>query len=187
MACKLSKSLGNKSCSYAIAGAALLYLANWYPMVEGAEAVEGAIAYTTDAEGVITSIKLPVGESFYKIQAAQETLSFTDALTAGGSGAKFRTHTVNATLNQLDTDILDEADALSLGRFIAVVVDNAGRVILLGRQGGLSASQFDYNSWAAMADATGWTHVLAGAQGETIKELASVAVVTPVQEDVIEP
>lgn len=185
MACKLTKSIGGKSCSYAVAGAAALYLANWFPAVEGAASVEGAIAYTTDEDGVITAIKLPAGESFYKVQAAQDTLSFSDALTTGGSGAKFRTHTVNATLSELDTDILSEGDALSLGRFIAIVVDNGGNVILLGRTGGLTASQFDYNSGAAAADAMGWTHVLAGAQGELIKELSSVAVVTPIQEDTV--
>lgn len=182
MSCKLTKSLDNKLCAYAIAGARVAYLANFYTPVVGAAAVANAIAYEFDVDGYITGISLPTDEVFYKLEGSTNTVSFIDALLAGGNGGKYRQHTLNAVLNQFDIDVLNEGDAISLGRFIAVVVDNSGRVIVLGRTGGLSAPAggFDYNSGAAEADATGWTVILQGTSSEIAKLLADETVVTPI-------
>lgn len=182
MACKITKSLSNRLCAYAVAGASVAWIANYYPPVEGAAAVEGAIAYEFDEDGYITGIKLPTGEFFFQLDGAQNTISFTDALLEGANGAKYRQHTLNMVLNQYDLDIVNEGDALSLGRFIAVVVDSQGRLVVLGRTGGLSAAAggFDYNSGAAAADAVGWTVILQGASMEIGKLLLNRTVVTPV-------
>lgn len=179
--CKLTKNLGNKTCGYALAGARAIYLANFYTAVGGTARVPNAIAYEFAPDGTIVGIHLPVGEQFYKITAEQNTPAFNDALLVGGNGGKYRQHTLNATVNQLDVAILNEGDALSLGRFIAVVVDNAGRVVLLGRTSGLTAPAggFDYNSGAAEADATGWTLVLQGVSTEIVKVLKSESLVSP--------
>lgn len=187
--CKLTRSLDNKACNYALSGARALYLANFFSPVEGEEATANAIAYQFDEDGYITNIHLPEGEAFYKIECAENTLSFTDALTEGGNGGKYRTHTVNAVINQHDLDTINEGDALSLGRFVAVVVDSAGKVSILGRTGGLKAPAggFDYASGAAEADATGWTLQLAGTSTEIAKLLKSEAVITPLFEEKVEP
>ena len=186
--CKLTKSLDNKACDYAVAGARALYLANWFTPVAGAAAVEDFIAYQTDTDGYVDTISLPTGETFYKIEGAENTISFADALLAGGNGGKYRQHTVNAVLNQYDIDVLNEGDAISLGKFIAVVVDNAGRPILLGRTNGLKAPAggFDYASGAAEADATGWTVLLQGVSTEIGPILKGETVITPIYEEVIE-
>ncbi len=186
--CKLTKSLDNKDCAYAVAGARALYLANFAGPAEGAAAVENAIAYEFDVDGYIDKISLPTGETFYKIDGASGTISFTDALLAGANGAKYRQHTVNAVLNQYDLDVLNEGDALSLGRFIAIVVDNAGRPIVLGRTGGLTAPAggFDYASGAADADATGWTMILQGTSAEIAPILKDETVITPIFAEVVE-
>lgn len=187
--CKLTKSLNNKNCEYAVAGASDLYLANWYPPVEGTAAVENAIAYQTDTDGYISSIFLPTGEKFFKVTSSDNTLSFSDTLLAGGNGGKYRQHTVNAVLNQYDVDVLDEGDALSLGRFIAIVVDKAGVPRLLGRTGGIAAPAggFDYNSGAAEADATGWTIIQQGTSTEIAPILKSSAVITPLYVEEVIP
>lgn len=183
--CKITKSLNNKLCEYAVAGASDLYAANYYPPVIGAAAVPNAIAYQYDEDGYIDNIMLPIGEFFYKIAGADGTISFTDALLVGGNGAKYRQHTVNAVLNQYDIDVLNEGDALSLGRFIYVVVDKAGVPRLLGRTGGLSAPAggFDYNSGAAEADALGWTLIQQGTSVEIAPILKDITVVTPMYVD----
>lgn len=181
MGCKLTKSLDNKFCEYAVAGVALMYLANYYPPVDGAAAVEGSIAYTTDEDGYLSNMTLPTGEKFYKLEGSANTISFSDELLTGGNGGKYRQHTANAVLNQYDVDILNEGDALSLGKFVAVVIDNAGRPIVLGRTSGLSAPAggFNYNSGAAAADATGWTVILQGISMEIGPILKSSALITP--------
>lgn len=187
--CKLTRSLDNKACEYAIAGARAIYLANYHAPVEGEAAVANAIAYQYDADGYISKITLPEGESFYEITGENNTISFTDALLAGGNGGKYRQHTVNAVLNQFDIDVLNEGDALSLGRFVAVVVDNAGRIIVLGRTGGLSAPAggFDYNSGAAEADATGWTVILQGTSKEIGQLVKDATVITPIYRETVTP
>lgn len=182
--CKLTKSLDNKFCEYAIAGARAIYVANFFGPTVGAVAAANAIAYQTDEDGYVDKITLPTGEKFYKIGGADNTISFTDALLTGGNGGKYRQQTVNAVLNQYDVDVLNEGDALSLGKFIVVVIDNAGRAILLGRTGGLGAPAggFDYNSGAAEADATGWTLILQGTSMEIAPILKDETVITPIYE-----
>jgi len=179
--CKLTKSLDNKLCIYALAGARGVFLANYYGPVTGAVAVPNQIAYTIDTDGYVSDIVLPTGEYFYKVEGAENTVSFVDALLAGGNGGKYRQHTLNAVINQLDIDVLNEGDALSLGRFIAVVITNAGKAVLLGRTGGLAAPAggFDFNSGAAEADATGWTLILQGSSTEIAKILLDETVITP--------
>lgn len=186
--CKLTKSLDNKKCEYAIAGARALYLANYHPPTEGAEATEGAIAYKTDVDGYIETVSLPDGEQFYKIEGSQNTISFSDNLLTGANGGKYRQQTVNAVLNQYDIDVLDEGDALSLGNFIAIVADNAGRLVLLGRTSGLGAPAggFDYDSGADVADATGWTLQLQGISMEIAPLLLDATVITPMFEEIVD-
>lgn len=188
--CKLTKSLNDKLCEYAVAGASDLYLANYYPPViaTGAEAPTAqanTIVYKLDDDGYVSTVVLPTGEKWFRVNGSDGTISFTDALLAGGNGGKYRQHTINAVLNQNDVDVLDEGDALSLGRFVGAVVDKGGVARLLGRTGGLSAPAggFDYNSGAAEADATGWTIIQQGTSTEIAPILKSVAVLTPLFED----
>ena len=180
MACKLTKSLNGKVCEYAVAGASKAWFANWYPPVVGATVVEGAIAYRVDVDGYIDKITLPTDEEFYEILGADNTLSFADTLLAGGNGGKYRQHTVNAVLNQYDIDVLNEGDALSLGKFIVVVLDNRNNFVLLGRTSGLKAPAggFDYNSGAAEADANGWTLIQQGTSKEIAPLVKDLAVLT---------
>jgi hypothetical protein len=191
MACKMTKSLNGKVCEYAVAGASKAWFANWFPPVVGATAVEGAIAYRVDTDGYVDKITLPTDEVFYEVLSADNTLSFSDGLLQGGNGGKYRQHSVNAVLNQYDIDVLNEGDALSLGKFIVVVLDNAGRYVLLGRTSGLKAPAggFDYTSGAAEADANGWTIVQQGTSKEIAPLVKDMAVLTAagIYEEVIEP
>ena len=180
MACKLTKSIDGKVCAYEVAGARAVYLANYYPPVIGAAIVAGKIAYTIDTDGIITSVKLPTGEFFYHMDAATNSLSFTDALLVGGNNNKYRQQTLNMVLNRMDVDILNEGDALSLGKFVAFVVTSNG-ILVLGRDRGLEAPAggFDYASGAAEADASGWTSILQAVSGELTKMVLNEAVLTP--------
>lgn len=196
MACKIVKSLKNDTCEYSVAGAAKVWLANWYPGVPitaGAEApapLPNAIQWGMNADGVIDRVVLPEGEFFFELDGVANTLGFTDALLVGGNGNKYRQHTVNYVLGKLDIDALTEGDALSLGTFVAFVLDKAGRLVVLGRLNGLSApaNGFDWNSGLASADAAGWTGILQGEAGELTKLVQSAAVLTPVyQAPVVTP
>lgn len=185
MACKITKSLNGKNCEYAVAGASKMYAANWYPPIEGEAKTANVIAYSKDTDGYIDGIFLPGEEEWYEIKSEDNTLSFSDALLVGGNGSKYRQHTVNGVLNQYDIDVLNEGDALSLGRFVYAVVDKAGVTRILGRTGGLGAPAggFDYNSGAGEADAMGWTLIQQGSSMEIAPIVKDATVLTPIYVD----
>lgn len=189
MPCKITQGLIKRDCAYSIAGVQTLYLANFYPPVEGEEAVEGAIAYKFDEDGMIQSIHLPTDEAFYQIDADNNSISATDALLEGGNGGRYRQHTVNYIIEKYDIDLLKQADALSLGKFIAITIDKAGRIMLFGRTSGLSAPAggFDYNTGAADADANGWTGILQGVSMEAAPLLENAAIITPIKKETVTP
>lgn len=185
MGCKLFGNLNAKKCEYAVAGLSTVYLANYYRPVTGAEPVADAIAYEVDEDGFITGIHLPEGEKFYKIGFEDGTGSWADDLAQGGNGGKYRTHTLNLVNAQYDTDMLSQADAISLGKFVAIAIDKAGRRVVLGRTGGLGATSWNYASGAADADANGWTGILTGNSAEVAPLIKDDSVITPIQQDTV--
>lgn len=186
--CKLQGNINAKKCEYAVAGLSALYLANFYTPLTGTEANTDSITYEINDDGVITGIHLPSGEKFYKVGFENGTGSWTDDLAQGGNGGKYRTQTLNLVNIQYDVDALSQVDALSLGKFIAVVIDKSNRCVVLGRTGGLSASSWNYASGAADADANGWTGVLTGTSTEAAPLLLNSSVITPIQaEPVVTP
>lgn len=177
--CKLTSKITKENCNYSVAGVRALYLYNY----------DSANTYTPNqATSAITAITLAEGMKAYKIDFIDNTASFTDDLAEGGNGGKYRTHTLNFSIGKYDYDLLNQGDALSLGRFTAVVVDKSGRAVVLGRLNGLSATSFNYASGAADADANGWTVVMAGTEveigrllesEEVIKTIADATTVAP--------
>lgn len=180
MGCKLQASITKKNCQYTIAGIKALYLFNYNP----------AVKYTMEepdkGNSPITEITLPEGEKLYKLEFTDNTASWSDELAVNGNGGKYRTHTLNFTLSQYDYDLLNQADALSLGKFVAVVVDRSGRSVVLGRNNGLSATSFNYASGAADADANGWTTVMTASEIEIGKLLKDESVISSISESVPE-
>lgn len=189
MSCKLTKGMGEKKCEYTLAGVEEAFLANYYPPVDGDASVDGSIAYKFGIDGEIEGVFLPGEEKFFKIVGADSTTSYADTLLVGGNGGKYRQHTFNTVIEQDDVDVINEGDALSLGRFIAVVVTRSGKIKVLGRTGGLAAPAggFDYNSGAAEADATGWTTILQGSSTEVAPLIKERGVITPIYKETIIP
>ena len=167
--CRLTNNLEKKDCRYTVSGIRSVYLANFDP----------AIVYSKNGDGVITEIELPESEAFYRVDPQDNSASWTDDLAVNSNGGKYRTHTLNISIAKYDTELLNQADALSLGKFIAVVVDRAGRAVLLGSTNGLSATSFNYASGAAESDAGGWTGVFAGTASETAPLLEGEAIIEP--------
>ena len=185
--CKVTANIGDKECAYALSGVQNIMIANWYPAKFGTTTSPGSTAnqiyYRTEASPSTRIIKayLPPGESFYPVALADDSGSFSDTLLAGANGNKYRQHTVNALLSNVQPDVLMQGDALSLGRFIAVAVRD-GVPYLLGRTSGLTAPPggFDFNSGAAPADANGWTLILQGVSASLIWNFNDLAKVTPI-------
>lgn len=174
MGCKLTNNITKKNCAYSVAGVIAIYLINY---------VRG-IKYT-ETEGVVSAISLEEGATealkAYKVDFEKNTASFSDDLAEGGNGGKYRTHTLNFSVGSLEYSKLnDNADALSLGRFIAVVFDKNGQGFILGRGNGLDATSTNYASGAADADASGWSVVMVGNEKESMKPIKDDSVITAI-------
>lgn len=175
MGCTLTQNITKVKCNYSVAGVKAIYLINY----------DSAHKYTKgtgEKANEINKIELANSAKAYKVDFADGTASFTDDLAQGGNGGKYRTHTVNFTIDDYDYKVLNEGDALSLGKFTVVVVDKSGRTVILGRNNGLSATSFNYASGAADADATGWTVVMAGTEIEIASLLESESVIESVSD-----
>ena len=154
--CKLTQNISKKFCEYDLAGIAEVYLINHERGLGTIDSATGE--FKTIDESAIA----------YKVDFLDNTASFTDELAEGGNGGKYRTHTLNFSIGADGYKTLNaEKDALSLGKFIAVVVDRNDNRFMLGRSNGLSATSFNYESGAADADAKGWTVVMAGTEKES--------------------
>jgi hypothetical protein len=176
MGCKLTSNITKENCNYSVAGVKALYLYNY----------DSENTYTPDsATTAITAITLADSAKAYKVDFVENTASFSDELAVNGNGGKYRTHTVNFTLNEYDYNILNQGDALSLGRFTVVVVDKSGRIVVLGRINGLSATAFNYASGAAEADANGWTVTMAGTEMEIGRLLESESVIKAIADSTV--
>lgn len=148
MVCNLMNNITKDSCQYQVAGIKAIYLINYNPKNK------------LEEEG----LTLVEGEKAYEVEFIDGTASWTDDLAVNGNGGKYRTHTLNFTLSDYNHAVLSQSNALSLGKFSAIVVDKSGNRVILGRDNGLSATSFNYASGAADADANGWTTVLAGTE-----------------------
>lgn len=159
--CKLTSNIDKASCQYQVAGVKEIYLFNY----ESDNIYTPEKSFDTIGQN-ITAIELGKKANIYKIDFIEGTASWTDDLAVNGNGGKYRTHTLNFTISDYDHKVLNEGDALSMGKFTAIVVDKSDRIVCLGRYNGLSATSFNYASGAADADANGWTVVLAGTEME---------------------
>ncbi|KAA6347870.1 hypothetical protein EZS27_004650 [termite gut metagenome] len=171
--CKLLQSI-KRECQYKIAGVKSLFLMNW----------DLATQYTFDSDGVITGITPYSGGKIFQIDFVDNTASWTDDLTLVNNSQKYRVHTVNFQLGDYNKDVLDSADALSLGQFVAFVLDENNRIITLGRENGLSATVMNYASGAAEGDATSWSVVLAGNEHETGRLVSDLSVITSLVDNI---
>ena len=173
--CKLTQSITKDKCQYDVAGVAALYLINH----------DRANKFEEGADGIATITLAGANEKAWKIDFQNNTASFVDELAEGGNGGKYRTHTVNFSIGELAYSALNEGDAISLGKFTAVVVDKNGKCFVLGRKNGLSATSFNYESGAADADAKGWTVVMAGTETEIAPLLKDESVVASIADDTV--
>lgn len=165
MACELTKNITREHCAYEVAGVKEVYLINHSIATGELVTADGTIAAFPD------SLKA------YKVDFMKDTASFTDELAEGGNGAKYRTHTLNFVIGTEGYEAINsESKALSLGKFVAVVVSRNGKAQMLGRNNGLSATSFNYESGAADADAQGWTVVMAGTEIEAAPLLDKAAI-----------
>lgn len=167
--CTLSKDLlRSNSCNYSLPEITDIYLANF------ADVTGSNVSYDCESGVTIPDISLASGATFYHIEPAKNSVTFTDELVAEDNGNKYRTHTLTFSLNgKYDKDMVCSLDALSLGRFFVVVHTADDEYLALGRAVGLEANAA---SLAGGGDSNGITVTLTGNVTEASVPLGTTAI-----------
>lgn len=170
--CSLSKNLlKSNSCAYTLNEVKDIYIANF------ADVTAAPVEYDCASGVTLTGITLATGATFYHVEPAKNSVSYTDELVVEDNGSKYRTHTLTFGISgNYDKDMVCSVDAFSLGRFFVVVKTAAGQYLALGRNVGLEASE---QSIAGGSDSNGITVTLSANVAETAVPLneAAIAVV----------
>ena len=167
--CSLNKNLlRTNTCGYSLPEVKDIYIAN-YVDVTAAEP-----SYDCESGVTLPDITLATGATFYHIEPAKNSVTFTDELVVEDSGNKYRTHTITFNLTgKYDKDMVCPVDALALGRFFVVVKTADGEYLALGRTTGLEASA---QSVAGGGDTNGVTVTLSANVTEAALPLGATAI-----------
>ena len=169
--CSLNRNiLKGDNCSYSLQRVTDVYIAN-YGDVTNTALVEDC---TSTSGTYVSDITIATGATFYHIEPQKNSVNYTDELVVSDNGSKYRTHTISFTLpGGYNKDMVCSVDALSLGRFIAVVVTADGQWLMLGRGAGLEATE---QSIAGGNDTNGVTITLAADVAESSLPLSDTAI-----------
>ena len=169
ISCSLNKDLlRSNTCGYSLPEVKDIYLANF------ADVTSAPVNYDCESGVTVTGITLATGATFYHIEPAKNSVTYTDELVVEDNGNKYRTHTLTFNLaGKYDKDMVCPVDALALGRFFVVVATADGEFLALGRTVGLEASE---QSVAGGGDTNGITVTLSGNVTETAVPLAEAAI-----------
>lgn len=131
--CQLSSNLlRNTQCGYALGEIARLYLANFDDVA--------SVTLSGD-RAAVSHITMVSGTTWYQIDPAKNSATWSDELTVTDNGGKYRVHTINFNvIGEYNSLMADALDALSLGKYMAIVKRSDNTYVLLGRVSGLEAS-----------------------------------------------
>lgn len=169
--CTLNRDLlRTSSCGYSLPEVKDIYLANF------ADVTASTVTSDTANCESVASIALASGAKFYHIEPAKDSVTFTDELVVEDNGNKYRTHTLTFNVaGQYDACLHMDFDALSLGRFFAVVVTADGSYLALGRLTGLEAESATLQGGG---DTNGMTITLSANTTESAIPLTAAAIET---------
>lgn len=175
--CNLSNDLERgTACGYSLPQIVELYLANF------ADVTATTIGKPTDGTGnEVQSITMKDSAKWYKVEPAVNSASWSDNLGVGGNGNKYKIHTVGFSYSSAyDAAMVDNVDALALGKYIAVARMVDGSYIMLGRGAGLEAQADGVNN-SGTGDPTGEAGLVVSLTGNSVESalpLASAAIAT---------
>ena len=169
LSCSLNKNLlRTNTCGYSLPEVKDIYIANF------TDVTAAPVDYDCESGVTVSAITLATGATFYHIEPAKNSVTFTDELVVEDNGNKYRTHTITFNLTgKYDKDMVCPVDALALGRFFVVVATADGEYLALGRTTGLEASA---QSVAGGGDTNGVTVTLSANVTESAVPLAQAAI-----------
>lgn len=171
LTCSLNKDLlRTNTCGYSLPEVKDIYIANF------TDVTAAPVDYDCASGVTVSAITLATGTSFYHIEPAKNSVTFTDELVVEDNGNKYRTHTITFNLTgKYDKNMVCPIDALALGRFFVVVATADGEYLALGRAVGMEASA---QSIAGGGDTNGVTVTLTANVTESAVPLSEGAIAT---------
>lgn len=142
--CKIDTGLTSEDCEFIFGGIESVYLANKSQVVAF---VQGTSKYE------ITDITMGSAGLFYKFPVAEETSSFTDALTVSGA-SRYVLQTIDFFTPATSITAREVAEDLALSSLVAIVEKKTGELIVFGYTVGLKATVVELNSGVALGDNT---------------------------------
>lgn len=155
--CTISGGLNLTGCTKNnVGGVDKIYLATY-------KDTEAQVVYSSST-GEITD--LGTGYTWNIFDVVKETSSWSETVTANvQNGTMSYVPTVSLVMNKLDTEKRNLIHLLSVSLVVAIVKDNNGKFIMLGRQKGLDVTALEMGSGVANADRNGATITFTGAEG----------------------
>ena len=165
--CSLNKNLlRTNTCGYSLPEVKDIYIANYADVT--------ATTVDCDCASGVTLTSINSGVTFYHIEPAKNSVTFTDELVVEDNGNKYRTHTITFNITgKYDKDMVCPVDALALGRFFVVVATADGEYLALGRTAGMEASE---QSISGGGDNNGITVTLTANVTESAVPLSEAAI-----------
>lgn len=153
--CVLSNDiLLSNACGYSLKQITSLYLANYSDVTS---TTIGAPTGELKTGVEVLTITMKASAKFYKIDPAKDSATYEDALQIGDGGSKYRTSTITWNISGKYTpDMVNNIDALSLGKYIIVGQLSDGSYIMFGRLTPMEASA---TSLSSAAEATGFNGI----------------------------
>lgn len=133
--CKLNQNVTRQNnCSYNLPEINEILLASFDDIATS------AITLSSTTAGCESVASISTGVTWYKIEPAKGSASFTDELVVEDNGNRYRTHTLTFnTIGAYNACSHLALDDLSLGKYVAIVKTPSGN-IMLGRVAGLEAT-----------------------------------------------
>ena len=163
--CLLNKNILKENvCGYSLLSVIDIYLANY------------SQASVNVSGNTVTGFS--TGTTFYHIEPSKNSASFTDELQVTDGGAKFRTQTLNFSVDagNYTSDMVEFVDDIALGRYVAVVKLANGKYIMLGRISPLEATSSNVSGAATATEASAIQVVMTSDGVETSMPLSDDAI-----------
>lgn len=165
--CKLAQNiLKEDACGYSLLKITDVYLGNYSEI-------------TTTLAADCNEISSVTG-TFYHIEPSKDSASFTDELQVTDGGAKYRTHTLNFSIDSgsYDCKLAEVIDDLALGRYVAIVKLANGTRVMLGRTTPLEATSANIAGAASASESSAIAVTMTSDTTETVVPVPAEVEVT---------
>lgn len=114
------------------------------------------ITSIVDSSGTLTTLTLPSGTTFYKIEVPRGTAFATNTITASSeNGTFFYTHEVSFPINSRSATVRNLINVLAKNRCTFILLEGDGQYRMYGAKFGLFLDSAEMGSGTSLADRNG--------------------------------